>query len=214
MRFNVKPYVTDVVNSFKNDRSILAWDAVNEPDRDNGNSYGKNYFKLELVNKGEMGIKLVEKTFFLLREINPSQPIKAAPWVGDCTSVEKMNDIYRFLFENSYVITFHCYDKADEFEKRIKLLEQFKRPFICTEYMSRGSGSTFETVTPIAKKYKVGAIGWGLVSGKSQTFYAWDSWQNQYANEPEVWFHDVFHANGKPNSDAEIKLLKTLTEKK
>ncbi len=210
----LKPYVTDVVSSLKNDPRVLAWDAVNEPDNDNANSYGKNNYKTELVNKGEMGVKLVKSTFLWLRQINPSQPITSAPWYGDWSSVDKMNDMNRFLFENSDVITFHNYDKADEFEKRVKYLEQFKRPVICTEYMSRGSGSTFETVTPIAKKYKVGAIGWGLVSGKSQTIYAWDSWQKPYANEPVVWFHDVFRANGKPYNEAEIKLLKTLSGKK
>ncbi len=43
-------------------------------------------------------------------------------------------------------------------------LEQFHRPILCTEYMARGAGSTFDTVLPIAQQYHVGAINWGLVA--------------------------------------------------
>ena len=49
-------------------------------------------------------------------------------------------------------------------------LKNSGRPIICTEYMSRGSGSTFETVMPYFKE-NVGAINWGLVNGRSQTIY-------------------------------------------
>jgi len=48
-------------------------------------------------------------------------------------------------------------------------LQKFNRPLICTEYMARSVGSTFDTVLPLAKKYKVGAINWGFVAGKTQT---------------------------------------------
>jgi hypothetical protein len=81
------------------------------------------------------------------------------------------------MIEQSDVITFHNYENAQEFEKRIKWLQQYDRPIICTEYMSRGNGSFFEGSLPVAKKYNVGAINWGLVDGKSQTIYPWDSWK-------------------------------------
>ena len=42
---------------------------------------------------------------------------------------------------------------------------------ICAEYMSRGTGSTFQASLPILQKYNIGAINWGLVSGKTQTIY-------------------------------------------
>ena len=210
----LKPYVNDVVSTLKNDKRVLAWDVVNEPDNDNASSYGRNNMKIELENKAEMGVLLVKEAFGWVREVNPTQPVTAAPWLGDWSSIDKMSDMNRFLFENSDIITFHNYDKAEEFEKRVKFLQTFKRPIICTEYMSRGSGSTFETVTPIAKKYKVGAIGWGLVSGKTQTIYAWNTWQKPGSGEPELWFHDVFRADGTPYKAEEIKILKGLTNKK
>ena len=68
------------------------------------------------------------------------------------------------------------------FEKRIKYLQRYNRPIICTEYMARGNGSTFEGSLPIAKKYHVGAINWGLVAGKTQTFLPWDSWKQPYTD--------------------------------
>ena len=48
--------------------------------------------------------------------------------------------------------------------------------------MARGAGSLFDTVLPVAHKYRVGAINWGLVAGKSQTYLPWDSWQHPYVD--------------------------------
>ena len=52
------------------------------------------------------------------------------------------------------------------------------------------------------------AINWGLVDGKSQTIYPWDSWTKQYAGEPALWFHDIFRRDGsayRPEETAYIK---------
>jgi hypothetical protein len=68
------------------------------------------------------------------------------------------------------------------------------RPVICTEYMARSHGSTFETCMPVLKEKGIGAINWGLVSGKTQTIYPW-SW-NRDLGEPAVLFHDIFKKDG------------------
>jgi hypothetical protein len=94
----------------------------------------------------------------------------------------------------------------------VLFLQKFHRPLICTEYMARGAGSTFDTVLPLAKKYKVAAINWGFVAGKTQTYYPWDSWRHPYIlDQPTVWFHEVLHPDGKPYRDAEVKLIRELT---
>jgi len=91
-------------------------------------------------------------------------------------------------------------------------LQKQNRPLICTEYMARGAGSTFDTVLPLAKKYKVAAINWGFVAGKTQTYYPWDSWRHPYIlDEPAVWFHEVLHPDGIPYREAEVKLIRGLT---
>jgi hypothetical protein len=207
----LKPYVLDIVKSFRKDKRILAWDAVNEPDNDNANSYGKNNLKLELTDKAERGVRLVKATFGWVREAKPTQPLTAAPWYGDWSSPEKMNEMNRFLFTSSDVITFHNYDNEAEFRKRVEQLKQFGRPLICTEYMARVTGSTFENILPIARQERVGMMNWGFVSGKSQTIYPWDSWQKSYASEPPVWFHDVFRVDGEPYRKNETDLIRQLT---
>jgi hypothetical protein len=52
---------------------------------------------------------------------------------------------------------------------------RFHRPVICTEYMARSVGSTFDARLPIAKQERVGAIDWGFETGKTQTYYPWES---------------------------------------
>lgn len=80
---------------------------------------------------------------------------------------------------NSDIITFHCYQNAKQLEKMIKDLLRFGKPVICTEYLARTVGSTLEDCLPVFIKYKIGAVNWELVSGKTQTIYPWDSWQKE-----------------------------------
>ncbi len=44
------------------------------------------------------------------------------------------------------------------------------------------------------KERGVGAINWGLVSGKTQTIYPW-GWHKD-KGEPDIYFHDIFHPDG------------------
>lgn len=203
-------YVKGTVAAFANDDRVLMWDIWNEPDNTNNSSYGK----VELPNKVDYVLPLMVKSFEWARSVNPSQPLSSGVWAGDWSSPEKLKPIEKAQIEQSDVITFHNYENAQEFEKRIKWLEPYGRPLICTEYMSRGNGSFFETSLPVAKKYNVGAINWGLVDGKSQTIYPWDSWKKTYTKEPDLWFHDIFRKDGTPYKQAEVDLIKKLTSEK
>ncbi|WP_031526196.1 cellulase family glycosylhydrolase [Dyadobacter crusticola] len=203
-------YVKGTVTAFANDDRILAWDIWNEPDNPNTSSYGK----VELPNKVDYVLPLLEKSFAWARSVNPSQPLTAGVWNGDWTSHETLKPIEKVMIDQSDIVTFHNYEDAADFEKRIKQLQQYGRPMICTEYMSRGNGSFFKGSLPVAKKYNVGAINWGLVSGKSQTIYPWDSWKKTYTSEPELWFHDIFRKDGTPYKKEETDLIKQLTASK
>lgn len=203
-------YVKGTVAAFANDDRVLMWDIWNEPDNPNTSSYGK----VELPNKVDYVLPLMVKSFEWARSVNPSQPLTAGVWAGDWSSPEKLKPIEKAQIDQSDVITFHNYESAQEFEKRIKWLQPYGRPLICTEYMSRGNGSFFEGSLPVAKKYNVGAINWGLVDGKSQTIYPWDSWKKTYTKAPDLWFHDIFHKDGKPYRQAEVDLIKKLTSEK
>ena len=125
---------------------------------------------------------------------------------------EKMSETARQQIALSDVVSFHNYDKPDEFERRVRLLMRYRRPLLCTEYMARGNGSTFEGSLPIAKEHNVAAYNWGLVVGKAQTHLPWDSWQRPYTDrEPPVWFHEVFRADGSPYRTEEAELIRKLT---
>jgi hypothetical protein len=88
------------------------------------------------------------------------------------------------------------------------------RPILCTEYMARGTGSTFDGSLPIANRYHVAAINWGLVAGKTQTYLPWDSKERPYVlTQPAVWFHDVFRQDGTPYREREVDLMRQLTHR-
>lgn len=204
----LKAYVQGVVGAFANDPRILAWDVWNEPDNDNRDSYGK----LEPPNKASLILALLPQAFAWARSAHPTQPLTSGVYRGDWSSIDRMNPVARVQIEESDIITFHNYDWPEGFEKRIHELQQFHRPLICTEYMARGAGSTFDTILPLAKKYHVGAINWGLVKGKSQTYLPWDSWLRPYVVvQPTVWFHDIFYPDGTPYREREVEIFHELT---
>lgn len=206
----LKAYVEGVIGAFANDPRILGWDVWNEPAGTNDGSYERE----ELKNKVQFVEALLPKVFSWAREANPSQPLTSGVWDIDFEKGTPFNKVQRTQLENSDVITFHNYSWPEVFEKEVVFLQQFKRPVICTEYMARSAGSTFDTVLPLAKKYHVGAINWGFVAGKTQTYYPWDSWQHPYIlDQPTIWFHEVLHTDGTPYREAEVKLIKELTSR-
>ena len=69
---------------------------------------------------------------------------------------------------------------------------------LCTEYMARPVGSTFDPVLTYLKDEKIGAYNWGFVAGKTQTIFPWDSWQKAYDSEPPLWFHDICALMARP----------------
>jgi hypothetical protein len=205
----LEPYVTSVIKRYAQDKRVLAWDLFNEPDNLNGNSYGP----LELKNKDDVSSRLVHKSFEWARAENPSQPLTVCLW-GQSPRWDEpktLNKVHRAALELSDVISFHDYSKPDAMKRRIKQLRKYERPLLCTEYMARGNGSTFEAILPILKQEKVAAYCWGLVDGKSQTKYPWATWQMPIIGEPNPWHHDIFHTDGKPYCEDEVKLILKLT---
>ncbi len=204
----IEHYVEGVVGAFARDPRILAWDLWNEPDNDNQGSYAK----VDVKNKAEIVQRLLPRVFAWARSVHPTQPLTSGLWDGDWSSVDAMLPVARIQYEESDIITFHDYGWPEHFEQSIKELRQSHRPVLCTEYMARSIGSTFDTILPIAHEYRVAAINWGLVAGKSQTYLPWDSWSRPYVLEqPPVWFHDVFHPDGTPYREREAEIFRKLT---
>jgi len=203
----LEQYTKGVVAKFANDDRVLCWDVWNEPDNMN-NEY---YRKMEPTNKVQLVEKLLKQVFGWARSVNPQQPLTSGVWDGDWSTAATMKPFENMMIEESDVISFHNYEDSTSFEKDIKDLQRYGKPLICTEYMARGNKSTFQSSLPIAKKYNVAAYNWGLVDGKSQTKYAWDSWKKAYTGEPPIWFHDIFKKDGTPYKKAEVDLIKQLT---
>jgi hypothetical protein len=210
----LKTYVLGVVGAFANDERILAWDVWNEP----GGVSSGTYPNEELKEKEKIALvtALLPKAFEWAREAGPAQPLTSGVWAVDTSSDSgNLGEIQQIQLRESDIITFHNYDWPESFKKEVAWLkEKYKRPVICTEYMARSEGSTFDTVLPIAKQERVGAINWGFVAGKTQTYFPWDSWQHPYIlDQPSVWFHEVLRSDGTPYRQAEVDLIRQLTGK-
>jgi hypothetical protein len=206
----LEAYVKGVVGAFAKDSRVLAWDLWNEPDNLNKSSYGS----LKPPNKVALVEAMLPKVFAWARSASPSQPLTSGVWQGDdWSSDSKLSRTDRIQLDNSDVISFHDYNDPAKFESRVRSLERFGRPILCTEYMARGNKSTFEGSMPVALKYRVAVYNWGLVQGKTQTHLPWDSWKAPYTGgrEPSVWFHEVFRSDGKPYREAEVQLIRRLT---
>ena len=122
---------------------------------------------------------MLKKVVRWTREVNPSQPLTVGLWKGDPElwgTPEKMRPLERFMVENSDIISFHSYDNPKVTQIKIKELKKYNRPIICTEYLARSFGSTFDSILPLFKENEIHAINWGFVAGKTNTIFPWSSW--------------------------------------
>src|ERR1700686_2273513 len=194
----LKEYVHGVVGAFANDKPIVAGDVWNEP-----------------AGSPEV-IALLPQVFAWAREAHPTQPLTSGIFQQNFVPIgsEKPTPVTEIQLAESDILSFHNYSWPEDFEKHVVGLEKHNRPLLCTEYMARSAGSTFDSILPIAKKHRVAAINWGFVVGKTQTNLPWDSWNRPYVNtQPPVWFHDVLRADGTPYREREAEILRQLTGK-
>ncbi len=183
-------YVKDILKTFGNDERVLMWDLYNEP----GNT-----------GKLTTSMPLLKKVFLWGREVNPSQPLTVGLWRWD------FKELNTFQSQNSDIISYHQYEGPKEHQLIINLLKTHNRPMICTEYMARTNNSRFSNILPILKNENIGAINWGLVDGKSNTKYAWNT-PIEDGGEPDEWFHEVFRKDGTPYRRDEFELIRKLNE--
>ena len=198
----LKEFIQGILVDYSNDERILMWDIYNEPGQ---------------FGLGDKSLGLLQLCWEWAHEIRPSQPLTS------CLDGAIGDEILKLNGENSDVITFHTYE-AEKLDPTIQRLKEFKRPIMCTEYMAREFGTTFEFSLPIFKKENIGCYNWGLVAGKSQTHFGWSTileLQKRKKNgdflndldeipEPEEWFHDIFRKDGSPFKETEISFIKQI----
>ena len=199
----LQKFVEEILHDFSDDERILMWDIYNEPGQ---------------FGIGEKAITLLELVWKWALEVRPSQPLTA------CLDGSVGKDIIECNAENSDVITFHTYE-GEKLQETIDRLAKYERPLLCTEYMAREFGSTFEFSLPIFKEGNIGCFNWGLVAGKSQTHFGWstilDLKKKKEAGEfledgdaipePAIWFHDILRVDGTPYSEDEVNFIKQIT---
>ena len=181
----LETYLKDVLTTFSGDQRILGWDLYNEP----GNGHTGEDETMEESSE-LFTLPLLMKAFDWAQEADPSQPLTVGFWR------ESLKGISKLSLDRSDIVSFHCYLAPDGLINDMATVEAAAegRPIICTEYMARTMGSTFYTCLGLLKDHDIGAINWGLVSGKSQTIYPW-GW-DESKGEPQLYFHDVFRPDG------------------
>ncbi len=204
----LEAYVKGVIGGFANDPRILAWDLWNEPDNGDGDYQTPQAGR----TKRQLVAELLPQVFDWARSQHPIQPLTSGLFYGDWDDLSTLQPVEKIQLTQSDVLSFHNYSWPEDFEKHIVELETYHRPILCTEYMARSAGSLFDTDLPIALKYRVAMINWGLVNGKTQTNLPWSSWQRPYVlTKPTVWFHDIFYPDGRPYRQHEVELIRQLT---
>ncbi len=183
----LEEYVTAVLRRFSGDSRILLWDLYNEP----GNGSSGNHIS-SVGLRGSSSLPLLKAVFEWAAKANPGQPVTVGPWRFDAA----FDELNRFMYEKSEVVSFHSYNPPAVLEEKINFIRYIAdgRPLLCSEYMARTAGSTFAECLPLLQKHQITAINWGLVSGKTNTIYPW-GW-NAEKGVPPQWFHDVFQADG------------------
>jgi hypothetical protein len=199
LRERLEDYVKGVIGAFASDERILIWDLYNEPG---------GYPSPLAEPVGKACLPLLRDVFDWARSVGPTQPLTSGLWWSPVHPVDPA--IGETQLSRSDVVSFHHYGDAGELEQIcLDLAARTSRPLLCTEYLARDLKSRFETHLPIFRDRKVGAIHWGLVSGKTQTIYPWWSWfDEQPKPEPQVWFHDVLRADGTPFEASEVRFLR------
>lgn len=181
---DLERYVGDIVEAFADDGRIVAWDLYNEP----GNS-----------GMGERSLPLVEAAFSWAREASPTRPLTVGTWDG----IEGPGGHAARLLELSDVLSFHAYEDPGGVRQKIEAYAAHGRPMLCTEWLKRQDGNTFETILPIFAEHDVGWYHWGLVAGRTQTYMHWGSAPGD--PPPEIWQHDVLRSDGCPYDATELE---------
>ena len=204
LRQRLEKYVKAVLTHFRKDRRILMWDLYNEA----GGWWFRRGEKPGSYTKGLTGtlcLTLLRDVYIWARRVAPSQPLTT------CWN-DSSNEVNEYAALNwADVVTFHHYGGVTSLEKLIDQLQKGapSRPLICTEYLRRGGDCLFQNILPVLQKHNIGAVNWGLVSGKTNTIWSWTTWDHPgLEQEPKLWHHDIFRPNGSPYSQEELDFLR------
>lgn len=204
VRERLAEYLRGVMGRFADDERVWMWDIYNEPGRG---------------GKGDHSFEFLRWVWQRARETPVSQPLTS------CLEGSVGERNIALNASESDVISFHAYYAAElELFIRRRIAESDGRPVVCTEYMAREHGTTFQFSLPLFRKYRVDCFNWGLVAGRSQTHFNWETAldiEERRARgevlqpgdpipEPPLWFHDIFRTDGTPFDPEEVRFIRAL----
>jgi hypothetical protein len=186
----LKNYMQDVIATFASDKRIIIWDIFNEPEWRGGN---------ERVDIPQTAL-LIRNLFAWAREMKPSQPLT----IGAHDNFD--GELSKLMRDGSDIISFHAYGNKADAEYKIKWSHESGRPAVCTEWLIRSQENTPEVFLPLFKENRIGAYNWGLVGGRTQTYFPWGS--RKGSPMPEIWQHDLIRQDGTPYDSRERELFR------
>ena len=196
----LKEYVIGILSYYKDDTRIFAWDLWNEP---NNSGYSE-----------KMIGPYLQEVFSWARQVETTQPLTTPVW--NSVKYFTFTPFQQLQMSLSDVISFHNYDDSQSFQKMIAAIQKAEspRPIVCTEYMARTHNSTFDPHIQILAENNVHAINWGLVSGRTQTIYPWETIANPATEPPAIWFHDILNADGTAFNQSEVTFIQKVMASK
>jgi len=173
-------YVKSVIGSFKSDSRILFWDLYSDAGRS---------------DMGKKSLPLLYAAFDWAHSIRPSQPLTAG------ISAYLDGAANRSIMERSDIITFSGSNHLADLEALLATALLYGRPVICTGWLNRNRGMTFEQVLPMLSRQRVGWYHWGLVAGKSQLHVP-------EGGDSEAWQQAILKPDGHAYDADEIRAIR------
>ena len=190
----------ELMAKYRDDDRILFWNLWNEP--------GNN-------NRNDLTLRDMRELFARAWKIDPKQPLAADVWTVRSRCPDARHSVERLAGDLSDIISYHCYADAREQKATIDLIRaRWGRPMVNTEWLARLLGDDVASCYPLFAQEKVGAVCWGLVAGKYQTYEPYESmWKSQFefrsADEPVTkWYHDLFRPSYHPYDPEEIAIIR------
>ena len=190
----------ELMTRHRDDDRILFWNLWNEP--------GNN-------NRNDLTMRDLRELFARAWKIDPKQPLAADVWTMRSDRPDTAHPVERLAGDLSDIISYHRYANAREQKATIDLIRaRWGRPMVNTEWLARLLGDTVEDCYPLFAQEKVGAVCWGLVAGKYQTYEPYEPmWKSQFEffrrDLPVTkWYHDLFRPSHHPYDPYEVAIIR------
>ncbi|ODM03030.1 cellulase family glycosylhydrolase [Eisenbergiella tayi] len=195
-------YAKEIISRYARDPRIIIWDLWNEP----GNS-----------NRHSLSMGYLERVFEIARDIDPDQPLTAAPWSypnGYGVSEDaQLEPIQKRAVELSDIVSFHQYENFERVRQAVNGLSKEGRPLINTEWLNRILDNNISELLPYFYENRIGSYHWGLVAGKSQFYLPWDYLREEEGLDLTLWQHDLYHEDFTAYDEKEIALFQKFGKK-